>query len=209
MSPDPESPRQHWQDSYRGKPVDRVSWYRPHLEQSLALLRQAGLHPGTRVIDVGGGASTLVDDLMAAGVRDITVLDLSSAALSIARERLGDAAAHVHWLVGDVLTVEWPPARFDAWHDRAVSHFLGDAELSGPYARQAAHAIASGGHAIIGGFAPEGPERCSGLPVMRRSAADIARLLGPAFTLVASRAERHVTPAGATQDFEYAMLRRG
>lgn len=204
----PDSPQQHWQDVYRNKPADRVSWYRAHLEQSLALLRQAGLDAHSRVIDVGGGASTLVDDLIAAGVRDISVLDLSAQALAIARERLGDAADNVDWLVGDVLVIAFPRARFDLWHDRAVSHFISDDDMAGAYARQAADAIASGGHAVIAGFAPDGPERCSGLPVARRSADDIARLLGAPFTLIDSRNERHVTPGGSVQAFEYAVLRR-
>lgn len=208
MDPQPGSPQQHWQAVYLDKAADRVSWYRPHLDQSLALLRQAGLDVHSRVIDVGGGASTLVDDLIAAGVRDVSVLDLSTQALAIARERLGDAAAKVDWLVGDVLTMAFARARFDFWHDRAVSHFISDEDMAGAYARQAADAIAPGGHAVIAGFAPDGPERCSGLQVMRRSADDIARLLGTRFTLVDSRDERHVTPGGSVQAFAYAVLRR-
>jgi SAM-dependent methyltransferase len=208
MDAQPGSPQEHWQAVYLDKAADRVSWYRPHLDQSLALLRQAGLGAGSRVVDVGGGASTLVDDLLAAGVRDITVLDLSAQALATARERLGTTADRVDWIVGDLLDMPLPHARFDLWHDRAVSHFISDDAMSDAYARQAAHAIAPGGHAIIAGFAPGGPHRCSGLPVVQRSAEDIARLLGARFTLVGAREERHVTPGGSVQAFGYAVLRR-
>ena len=126
------------------------------------------------MIDVGGGASTLVDDLLARGVMRVTVLDLSAQALAVARERLGARADAVAWLAADLLEAPLPEAGFDLWHDRAVLHFLVDADAAARYARQAAHAIAPGGHAVIGGFAPDGPERCSGLTVARRSADDIA-----------------------------------
>jgi SAM-dependent methyltransferase len=157
---------------------------------------------------VGGGASTLVDDLLAAGTSRITVLDLSAQALAIARARLGAAADGVDWIAGDLLAAALPKAGFDLWHDRAVLHFLLDpADVAG-YARQAAHAIVPGGQAVIGGFAPGGPERCSGLPVARRSAQDIADLLGPAFELVAASEEVHHTPGGSPQAFAWARLRR-
>jgi SAM-dependent methyltransferase len=206
--PKPHPSGQHWEDVYQRKPADSVSWYRPHLDTSMALLREAGLAPDSRVIDVGGGASTLVDDLLAAGTSRITVLDLSAQALAIARARLGAAADSVAWLAGDLLAAALPEAGFDLWHDRAVLHFLLDpADVAG-YARQAAHAIAPGGQAVIGGFAPGGPERCSGLPVARCSAQDIADLLGPAFELVAASEEVHHTPGGSPQAFAWARLQR-
>lgn len=198
----------HWEHVYRTKPSHGVSWYRPHLELSLELLRGAGLGPQSRVIDVGGGASTLVDDLLAAHVAQVTVLDLAASALEVARHRLGARATAVDWRVGDVTTAPLPPAHYSHWHDRAVLHFLTDPEAARRYAAQAAHALAPGGHAIIGGFAPDGPERCSGLVVARRSAQDVAALLGPAFTLVEERRERHHTPAGSEQAFVWAVLRR-
>lgn len=204
----PSTPTAHWKDVYRSKASDRVSWYRPHLDLSLELLAKAGVGPQSRLIDVGAGAATLVDDLLARGLTDITVLDLSEEALTTARQRLGSRASTVRWLCADLLTADLPAAGFDFWHDRAVLHFLTTPEAAGRYAAQAANAIAPGGQAIIGGFAPDGPERCSGLEVARRSAADIAALLGDAFELVEQRHEHHTTPGGATQAFAWARLRR-
>lgn len=198
----------HWQDVYTGKASDAVSWYRPHLEVSLALLQAGGLSPASRVIDVGGGASTLVDDLLDRGVAAVTVLDLSAAALAVSRGRLGARAAAVDWRVGDLLGADLPAGGYDLWHDRAVLHFLVDPADAARYAAQAAHALAPGGYAVIGGFAPDGPEKCSGLPVARRSAGDVAALLGAPFDLVAQRHEVHDTPRGTPQSFAWALLRR-
>lgn len=199
----------HWEHVYRTKPSHGVSWYRPHLELSLELLRGAGLGAHSRVIDVGGGASTLADDLLAWPVAQVTVLDLAATALDVARHRLGARAAQVDWRVGDITTAALPPAHYTHWHDRAVLHFLTEPDAARGYAAQAAYTVAPGGHAIIGGFAPDGPERCSGLVVARRSAQDIADLLGPAFTLLEARHERHHTPGGSEQAFVWAVLRRG
>jgi ubiquinone/menaquinone biosynthesis C-methylase UbiE len=174
----------------------------------LTLLDQAGLSPASRIIDVGGGASTLVDDLVDRGLADITVLDLSAASLSVAQERLGKRGGCITWLVGDITQVALPAAGYSHWHDRAVMHFLTELADVQAYAAQAAHALAPGGYAVIGGFGPDGPERCSGLPVARRSAQDIAAALGPAFVLVATHAERHQTPGGTEQSFVYALLRK-
>jgi len=198
----------HWQTVYQTKAANAVSWYRPHLDVSLELLELAGLSVQSRLIDIGGGASTLVDDLLGRGTQGITVLDISPAALAIAEARLGERAREVNWLVGDVLDVALPAGGFDVWHDRAVLHFLTDPADAAIYVRQAARAVKTGGHAVIGGFAPDGPERCSGLPVARRSAEDIARILAPQFSLRETHAERHVTPAGAVQSFAYALLKR-
>jgi SAM-dependent methyltransferase len=199
----------HWQNVYRTKAVDAVSWYRPHLDVSVELLERAGLSTDSRVIDIGGGASTLVDDLLDRGLRGISILDVSAEALAIARQRLGDRAKDVTWRVADVLHAELPAGGFDFWHDRAVFHFLTDPTEAARYAQLAAGAVRSGGHAVIGGFAPDGPERCSGLPVARRSAQEIAAILSPAFSLVATREERHVTPGRTEQSFVYALLLRG
>lgn len=197
----------HWDDVYRRKGATTVSWFRPHLELSLELLARAGIGRGSRVIDVGGGASTLVDDLLERGVSRVTVVDLAAEALAIARTRLGEEP-RVDWRIGDITTIELPQAAYDAWHDRAVLHFLSEPASLAAYARQAAHAVAPGGHAVIGGFAPDGPERCSGLPVARRDAAQIAAVMGAAFELVESRHESHRTPGGAVQSFAYALLQR-
>jgi SAM-dependent methyltransferase len=198
----------HWQKVYQTKAADSVSWYRQRLDVSLELLEQAGLSVQSRLIDIGGGASTLVDDLLGRGLKSVTVLDISAEALAIPQARLGERARDVCWLVGDVLHVALPAEGFDFWHDRAVFHFLTDPADAARYAQQATRAVKTGGHAVIGGFAPDGPERCSGLPVARRSAEDIARILTPGFRLHETRAERHVTPAGNVQSFSYALLKR-
>lgn len=200
--------REHWENVYRSKAPDAVSWFAPHLESSLALLRQAGLHVGSRVIDVGAGASTLVDDLLDTGVTQLTVLDLSTAALEISKQRLGDRATAVSWIAGDVRHVALPEGAFDLWHDRAVLHFLTEPADISAYVATARHALAAGGHAVIGGFAPDGPTQCSQLPVARRSATDIAALFGDDFELLGSRGETHTTPWGASQAFVFAVLRK-
>lgn len=205
---DAAGPRAHWEAVYTHKPAESVSWFRPHLETSLELLGRAGLGPGSRVIDVGGGASTLVDDLLARGVAEVTVLDLSAQALDVARRRLGDRARSVRWVASDLLVADLPLAGYDLWHDRAVLHFLVDSADAARYAAVAARAIRPSGSAVIGGFAPDGPEKCSGLPVARRSAEDIAALLGPAFQLVEQHVEQHVTPAGNRQSFVWVRLLR-
>jgi SAM-dependent methyltransferase len=208
MSQPPVTAQAHWQDVYQRKAPDAVSWFRPHLELSLELLSQAGLSPASRLIDVGGGASTLVDDLLDRGVRQITVLDLSAAALAVAQARLGERGASVQWLANDLLTAPLPAAAYDLWHDRAVLHFLTNPADAARYAAQAAHALAPGGYAVIGGFAPEGPERCSGLPVARRSAQDIGTLMGPDFEMRHGTSHRHVTPGGGEQAFTWVVLQR-
>lgn len=205
---EPNDRSAHWNNVYQQKSSTAVSWYRSHLETSLRLLTKGGLDTSSRVIDVGGGASTLVDDLLDLGVGTITVLDLSAASLQVARARLGPRAERVAWLTGDASQNALPEAGFTHWHDRAVMHFLTDEQDVRAYAAQATRAVAPGGHAVIGGFAPDGPERCSGLPVARRSAEDIAAALGPAFQLVTAAAEAHVTPGGDAQSFAYALLRR-
>jgi SAM-dependent methyltransferase len=200
--------RAHWESVYRAKSAESVSWYRPHLEVSLELLDRAGVSIASRVIDVGGGASTLVDDLLARSVHEVSVADISAQALTVAQRRLGPRANAVRWYAGDVLDLALPASGFDFWHDRAVLHFLTSAADTRRYARVAAAAVAAGGWAVIGGFAPDGPERCSGLPVARRSAQDIAAIFAPVFELNDMRAERHRTPAGVEQSFVYALLRR-
>lgn len=202
------TPREHWQDVYRRKPSDSVSWYAPRLDTSLALLARAGLGPASRVIDVGGGASTLVDDLLARGVTSVTVLDLSDAALDVARQRLGEDAAHVHWLADDVRSAPLGEGAFDLWHDRAVLHFLTDPADAAAYVRRASRALAPGGRLVIGGFAPDGPARCSGLVVARRSPEEVAALFGDGFKLLESRREIHHTPGGNDQAFAWTLLQR-
>jgi len=208
MTDEPIDRQTHWQKVYRTRTADSVSWYRPHLDVSIELLERARLSVDSRVIDIGGGASTLVDDLLDRGLRGVSVLDVSAEALAIAQKRLGDRARNVTWYVADVLHAVLPAGAFDLWHDRAVFHFLTEPTEAARYAQLAAGAVRIGGHAVIGGFAPDGPERCSGLPVARRSAKEIAAILSPEFSLVEMRDERHVTPGGTEQSFVYALLRR-
>ncbi|GAB2651259.1 class I SAM-dependent methyltransferase [Arenimonas aestuarii] len=198
----------HWCDVYRKKPADTVSWYRPRLDMSLRLLEEAGLTPQSRVIDVGGGASTLVDDLLGRGVSQVTVLDLADEALDVARQRLGIRGSRVQWLVADVTRADLPVAAYDLWHDRAVLHFLVNPADAAAYVAQVRRSLAPGGHAVIGGFAPDGPERCSGLVVARRSPEDLASLFGADFSLVGEAKEDHHTPAGSRQAFSWAVLRK-
>jgi len=200
--------RKHWQAVYASNDAQAVSWYRAHLDVSLRMLENAGLDTHSRVVDIGGGASTLVDDLLDRGVGGICVLDLSDAALAIARQRLGARAATVDWRVGDVTRAQWPDACFDFWHDRAVMHFLSaDADLRA-YLSAATSALRIGGHIVVGGFARDGPQICSGLPVARREPEALAALFGEAFQLVDQAHELHSTPLGRPQHFAYATLRR-
>jgi ubiquinone/menaquinone biosynthesis C-methylase UbiE len=198
----------HWEKVYQTKAADSVSWYRQHLDFSLELLEHGGLSSMSQLIDIGGGASTLVDDLLEQGMTGVSVLDIAQAALAVPQARLGARAIAVNWIVADILHAELPEAGFDFWHDRAAFHFLTDPVDALTYAQQAGRAVKSGGYALIAGFAPDGAERCSGLPVARKSAADIARIFAPAFFLQQARVERHLTPAGTAQSFAYALLKR-
>lgn len=204
----PNSPVTHWDQLYRTQPPEQVSWFRAHLDASLELLTNAGLNAKSRVIDIGGGAATLVDDLLDRGVENVTVLDISAAALQVARDRLGARASRVRWIVSDVCAAALEPDSVDLWHDRAALHFLTDPDDVLCYVRVASQAIAVGGHAVIGGFASNGPEQCSRLPVVRRDPEQIAALFAERFSLVGARREMHSTPRGAPQSFAYAVLRK-
>lgn len=195
----------HWDRVYAEGDEER-SWYQEHAEVSARLISTGGDRADS-VIDVGGGASTLVDDLVAMGYRDLTVLDISARALDLARSRLGFRASEVQWVTADLLT--WTPAnRYDIWHDRAVLHFLTDPSEHARYRDRLQAATAAGSRVVIGVFGPHGPQRCSGLPVLRFDAADLADVLGPAFTLTHSFTQLHQTPAGAEQEFLWATARR-
>jgi SAM-dependent methyltransferase len=195
----------HWQDVYASKQPGQVSWYAPRLERSLSLISGVA-SPDAAVIDVGGGASTLVDDLLRLGFHDVTVLDVSEAALQASQRRLGAAAERVHWIVSDVLAARLP-RRFDLWHDRAVFHFLTDPADRATYAALARASVVPGGHLVMATFAPDGPSRCSGLDVARYDGAMIAGELA-GFELVEESREAHVTPWGAEQRFAYFLLCR-
>jgi 2-polyprenyl-3-methyl-5-hydroxy-6-metoxy-1,4-benzoquinol methylase len=197
----------HWETVYTTKSENEVSWFQENPAPSLELIAMARPGPEAAVIDVGGGASRLVDSLLAQGFQNVTVLDLSEAALSVAKARLGDRAKHVQWVVGDITTWE-PPQTYDLWHDRAAFHFLTDDSARSAYVDRLKTALKRPGHVIIGTFAPEGPERCSGLPVTRHDAASLAATLGAEFELLDTSRHEHVTPWGSTQAFQFSTFRR-
>ncbi len=195
----------HWERIYKTKQPHEVSWYQPEATTSLALIRRVAPDASARIIDVGGGASTLVDGLIAAGYREVTVLDLSPASLELARGRLGNSASRVSWLEADVLSAALPPRHFDVWHDRAVFHFLTSAADRANYVDQVRACVRIGGHVLVATFAEDGPERCSGLRVARYSAGALHQEFGGAFRLVGSIRELHLTPSGAQQSFTYCL----
>jgi SAM-dependent methyltransferase len=199
---------QHWQGVYGSKGEAQTSWFRPHLDESLRMLDGLRLRSSAAIIDVGAGRSTLVDDLLGRGFRNLTALDLSTEALAQSRQRLGEAAEHVRWLAADVLEAELPPCHYDLWHDRAVFHFLTSAQDQARYAALAARSLRPGGHLLLATFAPDGPDKCSGLPVCRYDAASLAARFAPAFEPVADARESHRTPFRTLQSFTYLLLRR-
>ncbi len=201
--------KQHWEQVYATKSSDSVSWFQEHADQSLRLIHNTGLGTNTAIIDVGGGASNLVDDLVAEGYTDLTVLDLSSAALGVAKQRLGKQADAVHWMEGDITRAEFPKHRFDIWHDRAVFHFLTDPTDRHAYVERVMQAVRPGGHVIVATFAADGPEKCSGLPVMRYQPEGLHAEFGDAFLLVSHKKELHHTPFGTDQQFVYCYCRKG
>lgn len=200
--------KSHWEGVYSSKPSDRVSWFQPHAEQSLRLIRASGAPRSAAIIDVGGGASTLVDDLLAGGYSNLNVLDLSAAALAVAKERLHAHAAQVRWLEADITTASLPVHAYDVWHDRAVFHFLTEASDRQAYVEAVLRAVKPGGHVIVATFADDGPTQCSGLPVMRYSADALHAEFGAPFTLLGHEREEHHTPAGAVQKFVYCYCRK-
>ncbi len=197
--------REHWEKVYQTKSANDVSWYQPHLDRSLDLILRTGVGPDARIIDVGGGASTLVDDLLARGFHHLTVVDIASEALDVARRRLGDRARDVDWRVGDVTTMDFESESFDLWHDRAVFHFLTNEADRKAYLERVCCAVKRGGHVVLATFGPGGPEKCSGLPVVRYGADELHAAFGDAFRLVDHVEERHRTPWGSEQEFVYCL----
>ncbi|MCL4182365.1 MAG: class I SAM-dependent methyltransferase [Burkholderiaceae bacterium] len=200
--------KEHWEKVYATKATTQVSWFQEHAEVSLKLIRDAGISCQASIIDVGGGASTLVDDLVDRGYEDVTVLDLSGAALAAAKARLGPRAARVQWSEANVLDAALARHRYDVWHDRAVFHFLTDAHDRGAYVRAVLHAVKPGGLVIVATFAPDGPTHCSGLPVMRYGARELHAEFGEPFVLLGHEHESHQTPAGSEQRFVYCFCRK-
>lgn len=199
----------HWEKIYAAKTPDAVSWYRPHLDTSLDFIRRIAPDPASSVIDVGGGEATLVDDLLASGYRDVTVLDISSHAIEFARNRLEKQGLRATWMVGDITSADLPPLRYDVWHDRAVFHFLTKGQDRRAYVRQVARSVKRGGHVLVATFGPQGPERCSGLKVVRYDAGALHAQFGTGFRMIGSRTELHETPFGTVQQFMYCLCQMG
>lgn len=197
----------HWEKIYTEKAPNIVSWFRPHLETSLELIARLAPSRQAAIIDVGGGESTLVDDLLARGYENITVLDISQTAIDANKKRLGRAYELVHWLAADITKIDLDPSAYDVWHDRAVFHFLTAESDRIAYVRQVARAVRHGGHVIVSTFGPEGPTKCSGLEVVRYDAESLHREFGVSFRALGSSKELHETPFGTVQQFLYCYCR--
>jgi 2-polyprenyl-3-methyl-5-hydroxy-6-metoxy-1,4-benzoquinol methylase len=195
---------EYWDGRYADIGTTQVSWYQPSPETSLMLIRR-GAGSSASVVDVGGGASTLVDHLLALGHHDVTVVDLSQQALGEAHARVGEAP--VHWVVTDIR--DWQPDRtFDVWHDRAAYHFLTDPEDQQRYWELVRSSLPVGGHVVMATFAEDGPQMCSGLPVQRYSAEGLAAAMGEGFAVLETLREQHTTPSGGTQSFQWVLAER-
>ena len=201
------SRKEHWEQVYSSKPSDRLGWDKPRLQTSLDWITALRLDKGAAVIDVGGGASTLIDDLLAEGYSEVTVLDIAEPALELLKTRLGNKGAAVNWLCGDITDIELPGNAFALWHDRAVFHFLVDAADRERYTENLRRALQPGGHLIIGTFAPEAPSKCSGLPVQRYDLESLRETLDGDFELQRHQKEMHITPGGVEQMYLYCEFR--
>lgn len=203
-----ENARQHWDTVYSTKRADQVSWYQREPEPSLTMIAETAAEPGDGIVDVGSGASLLVDRLLDRGYGDLTALDVSAASLELARQRLGDRGRRVAWVAEDVTRWRPAPGRYRVWHDRAVFHFLTTEADRAGYLRALQLGLRTGGFLILAPFAPSGPDRCSGLPVIRYSARMLQDLLGPAYCLLREETRSHLTPAGMRQDFAWCLFAR-
>ncbi len=200
--------KSHWEHIYQTKTPAQVSWFQEHAALSLQLIQGVKMEKTAHIIDVGGGTSPLVEDLLADGFRNITVLDISRAALDAAQRRLGPRTAGVTWMEADITRADLPKDAYDLWHDRAVFHFLTKAEDRGRYVEVARRSIRMGGHVIMATFSLEGPSECSGLDTMRYDPQSLSRELGHDFQFVQSLPETHHTPFGSVQKFIYCHFRR-
>lgn len=199
--------KSHWENVYITKKSDEVSWFQPHATASLGLIKKLESNEKAQIIDVGGGASMLVDDLLSSGYTNLKVLDISAAALAVAKKRLGPQANSVEWIVGDVTKLNFPKHSIDVWHDRAVFHFLNDQAQREAYVKAVLNAVKPGGHIIISTFSLDGPEKCSGLPVQRYDAESLHGQFGEPFILLGHEYENHKTPFGKAQKFVYCYCR--
>jgi ubiquinone/menaquinone biosynthesis C-methylase UbiE len=197
--------REHWESMYETKGATEVSWYQREATISLQLIAQVAPNHGAAVMDVGGGASTLVDSLVSLGYADITVVDIAANALDAARERLGSTSSRVRWIAGDALSLDLPDRSIDVWHDRAVFHFLLSPADRQRYVAQVRRVLRPDGHVIIATFAEDGPTRCSGLPVARYNAEQLHGEFGNEFRLLTTLREEHTTPSGSRQTFRYCL----
>jgi len=200
--------QEHWENVYQTKGREEVSWFREHLDTSLKMITNTGVGKEAAIIDVGGGNSTLVDDLLVAGFVDVSVLDISANAIKGSKERLGDKAKDINWIVADITEVALPEDHFDVWHDRAVFHFLTAKDDRRKYVQLVMRSLKRGGHIIVASFSLDGPQKCSGLDVMRYSPESMHDEFGSPFQLVESIGETHNTPFGTTQDFVYCYCRK-
>jgi 2-polyprenyl-3-methyl-5-hydroxy-6-metoxy-1,4-benzoquinol methylase len=198
----------HWEHIYETKASTQVSWYQEHAQFSLQYIRNTTIQKTDHIIDVGGGASTLVDDLIADGFEKITILDISATALKLTRERLGSRAANVNWIEADITQAELPYQAYNVWHDRAVFHFLTQPDERQHYIATVRHAVRPGGHVIVATFASDGPDHCSGLEVVRYNPESLHSEFGEGFELTNSTRETHHTPFGTDQKFIYCYCRK-
>lgn len=200
--------KRHWEDVYGRKAPEDVSWYQVEPEPSLSLILSCALSPEAPILEVGGGASRLVDALLERGYSRPSVVDVSGAALAVVRRRLGGLANRVRWIESDILEVPFEPGSIALWHDRAVFHFLVEPESRRAYFQLLSQSLMKGGFAVLGAFGPEGPESCSGLPVQRVSVASLVGEMGPGFDLVESLIHEHRTPFDTVQQFLFARFRK-
>lgn len=201
-------PKLHWENIYKIKSSSDVSWYQPHLEKSLELILELGIPKDSGIIDVGGGASTLPDDLLSEGFSNITVLDISGEALEVSKKRLANKAHAIQWLEADITTAKLKSNHYSLWHDRAVFHFLTSQEDRQKYVNTLRNAVKSQGHVLIATFGLNGPLKCSGLEIVRYSAEGLQKELGQEFQLEKQLTETHSTPFNTTQEFLYCLFKR-
>lgn len=200
--------KEHWEHIYSTKPTNSVSWFQKHAELSLQLIRGTGVPLSASIIDIGGGSSTLVDDLLNCGYSALTVLDISAAALTITQQRLGSRSNEVQWIEANLTNAVLPTNTYHVWHDRAVFHFLTEPQERYEYIQALLRAVKPGGHVIVATFAEDGPTQCSGLPVRRYSPNELHAEFGAPFTLLQHTKEEHHTPFGTIQKFVYCYCRK-
>lgn len=200
------SAKDHWNNVYANKDFDAVSWYAPRLDRSSQLIEALCRDKAAAIIDIGAGQSTLVDDLLRARYRDVSVLDVSDTAIEFTKGRLGDRSKRVTWHVGDVTRYSFGAKQFDLWHDRAVFHFLTEPNARALYIDKVRHSVKVGGYIVMATFGPDGPLQCSGLDVVRYDAERLQHEFGDSFNLLGSELTNHLTPMGTNQQFLYCWL---